>query len=92
MAHVKRKSSLVADRPVAGNEMVQFTKHLSARQKSTVMKAAKVLARLSTSQKSAALALLQQRNSNGNIDYRWLTEFFTVLKKLKAEENNAKQK
>ena len=88
MAQVKTKSSFVAGRPADGNEMVEFTKHLSTQQKSTVKKVAKVLAQLSPSQKRDVLALLQKRNGNGGLDYRWLTNLFTVLKKLKAEETN----
>jgi len=92
MAQVKTKSSVVAGRPTTGNEMFEFTKHLSTQQKSTVQKVAKVLVQLSPSQKRAVLALLQKRNGNGGIDYRWLTNLFTVLKKLKEEENNTQPK
>lgn len=88
MEHVKTKSSVMAQRPVVEKEMAELTKHLSASQKSAVIRAAKVLAQLSPSQKSELLALLQKRNCNGGIDYRWLTNLFTVLKKLKAEETN----
>ncbi len=91
MAQVKTKSSVVAQRPVIARKMAEFTKNFSAPQKSTVMRAAKVLAQLSPSQKSELFALLHRRNSNGGIDYRWLTSLFTVLKKLKAEENNLHQ-
>ena len=87
MAQVKTESSFAAGRPAAGNEIFEFTKHLSTQQKSTVQKVAKVLVQLSPSQKRAVLALLQKRNGNGGLDYRWLTNLFTVLKKLKEEEN-----
>jgi len=88
MAQVKTKSSVVAQRPVIARKMAEFTKHFSAPQKSTVMRAAKVLAQLSPSQKSELFALLQKRNTNGGIDYHWLTNLFTVLKKLKAQETD----
>jgi len=88
MAQVKTKSSIAAQRPVVARKMAEFTKNFSARQKSSVMRAAKVLARLSPSQKSELFALLQKRKNNGGIDYNWLTSLFTALKKLKAEETN----
>jgi hypothetical protein len=86
MAQVKTKSSIVAQRPVVARKMSEFTKHFSAPQKSTVMRAAKVLAQLSPSQRSELFALLQMRSGNGGLDYNWLTSLFTVLRKLKAQE------
>ena len=62
MAQVKTKSSFVVGRPVAGNEIVEFTKHLSAQQKSTVQKVAKVLVQLSPSQKRAVLKLKEEES------------------------------
>ncbi len=88
MTQVKTKPSVVAQRPVVARKMAEFTKHLSAPQKSTVMRAAKVLAQLSPSQRSELFALLQKRNTNGGLDYQWLTSLLTVLKKLKAQETN----
>ena len=88
MTQVKTKTSVVAQRPVVARKMAEFTKHLSVRQRSSVMRAAKGLAQLSPSQRSELFALLQKRNNNGGIDYKWLTSLFTVLKKLKEQETN----
>jgi len=86
MTQVKTKSSIAAQRPVVARKIAELTKNFSAKQKSNVMRAAKVLTQLSPSQKSELFALLQKRKNNGGIDYNWLTSLFTVLKKLKADE------
>ncbi len=86
MAQVNTKPSIAAQRPVVARKIAKFTKNFSAPQKSNVLRAAKVLAQLSPSQRSQIFDLLQKKKNNGGIDYNWLTNLFTVLKKLKAED------
>ncbi|MHC4396468.1 MAG: hypothetical protein ACYS1A_12515 [Planctomycetota bacterium] len=87
MAQVKTNSASLNHQPDVKNKITKLTKHLPSDQKSTVLRASKVLAELSPSQRREALALLEQRNNNGGLDYRWITEFLTVLGKLKAQES-----
>ena len=84
MAQIKTKSSSVTHQLNVEKDISKLTKHLSLGQKSTVLRASRVLAELSSSERHAALDVLKQRNSNGGLDYRWLANFLTVLSKLKA--------
>lgn len=90
MVQIKTKSSFVARRPYLKNEITKLTKHLPSKQKTAILRASKVLAELSSSERLTALDLLRQKNENGGLDYLWLANFLTSLTRLKAEQNQSK--
>ncbi|MHC4736787.1 MAG: hypothetical protein ACYTDW_20390 [Planctomycetota bacterium] len=62
--------------------------HLTSRQRSVILRRSEVLEELSASERSAALAIIRQRDKNGRLDYLWTAHFLTVLTKLKAQERD----
>ena len=66
----------------------KLTEHLTSRQRSVILRKSKVLEELSASERSAALAIIRQRDKKGRSDYLWTAHFLTVLTKLKAQERD----
>ena len=64
----------------------EFTERLASRQRSEILRRSEVLEELSASERRAAMAIINQRNNNGGLDYLWTARFLTVLSKLKVEE------
>lgn len=92
MGQIATKSSLGASQHEVQDKIRKLAEHLSVMQKSVVLRTSKVLAKLSTSERRAALNIIRQKDKNGGLDYPWLTSFFAVLRKLKAEEDPSEAK
>ena len=89
MGQIATKSSPVASLHEVPDKIRKLVEHLSLRQRSVVLRTSKVLAKLSTSERRAALNIIRQLDKNGGLYYPWLASFFAVLRKLKAEENQS---
>jgi hypothetical protein len=92
MAEIATKSLPVLSHYKVHDKIRKFAQHLPLRQKSVVLRASKMLAELSPSERHAALDIIRQWNNNGELDYPWLASFLAVLGKLKAEENQSEPK
>ncbi len=92
MGQIATKSSLGASQHEVQDKIRKLAEHLSVVQKSVVLRTSKVLAKLPTSERRAALNIISQKDENGGLDYPWLASFFEVLRKLKAEEDQSEVK
>lgn len=92
MGQIATKSSPVTSLHEVQDKIRKLTERLSLRQRSAMLRASKVLAELSASERRAALAIIRQRDKNGELDYLWIASFLTVLSKLKAKESKSEAK
>ena len=69
------------------DEIDKLVKGASLGQKSAVLNASRVLARMPESERHTALDLIKQHRSNGRLDCSWAAGFLKVLASLEAEEN-----
>ena len=92
MGKIATESSLGTSQHEVQDKIRKLAEHLSVMQKSVVLRTSKVLAKLSTSERRAALNIIRQKDKNEGLDYPWLASFFTVLRKLKAEEDQSEVK
>ncbi len=89
MGQIATKSSLGASQHEVRYKIRKLAGYLSLGQKSAILE---VLAKLSTSERRAALNIIRQKDKNGGLYYPWLARFLAVLRKLKAEENQSEAK
>lgn len=92
MGQIATKSSFGVSQHEIQDKIRKLAEHLSLRQKSVVLRTSKVLAKLSSSERRAVLNIVRQKDKNGGLDCPWLASFFSVLRKLKAEENQSEAK
>lgn len=86
MGQVATKSTRLAPQREVQAAIRKFARHLPPAQRSLMQKTSKMLAELPASERRAAVDIIRRRDKNEGLDFRWLTSFVAVLRKLKAEE------
>jgi len=85
MGNIATKS---APRQTVQDAIRELAEQLPSNRRSSFLKAAKALEELSACERRRALGIIRQRAGDGRLDYRWVSSFLAVLRRLRAEEDH----